>query len=530
MCAECRRFDSVSRSLRCLPWLILIFAALAPHAWANVKLPALFSNFMVLQRDVKVPIWGWADPGEKITVTLPNQKLSTVADDKGRWQVVANPLAAGGAMTLVVEGKNRIEIFDVHVGDVWVCSGQSNMAWNVADSADADLEIPAANYQNLRIITVGTDGSQKPVDNFDSHWEICTSKTIPQFSAVGYFFGRELNQAVKVPIGIIDNSWGGSACEAWIRRDLMEGNPLYEDQLAKWDKTAAEFNEAKAKAEFNRKLADWERRAAAARQRGGEEPPDKPWWSNPVTGQLRPANLYNGRLKPIMPFAIRGVIWYQGETNALRAYQYREMFPLMIKNWRDDWGQGDFPFYWVQLADFMKETDKPGDSAWAELREAQTMALDKVPKTGQAVIIDLGEANNIHPKNKQDVAKRLARWALSRTYGKAIPHHSPRYQSMYKQGDTILIRLKDVNGQVRTIDDKPVMGFAIAGSDRKWHWAHATIVGKNEIEVQSEKVRDPFAVRYAWADNPVCNLYDSTGLPVTPFRTDSWPGVTVDAK
>ena len=211
-------------------------------------------------------------------------------------------------------------------------------------------------------------------------------------------------------------------------------------------------------------------------------------------------------------------------------YQYREMFPLMIKNWRDDWGQGDFPFYWVQLADFQQEPEKPGDSDWAELREAQSMTLDKVPKTGQAVIVDLGEANNIHPKNKQDVAKRLARWALAKSYGVAIPHHSPRYKSMYKQGDTILIRLKDVNGQLRTIDDKPVTGFAIAGSDRKWHWARATIVGKGEIEVRSEQVRDPFAVRYAWANNPVCNLYDSAGLPVTPFRTDSWPGVTVDAK
>ena len=530
MCAVRWRFAFDGRSLNVVAWLIAVFVVLVPHAWANVKLPALFSEHMVLQRDMKVPIWGWADPGEKVTVTLPNQKLSAVADEKGRWQVVAEPLVAGGTMSLIVEGKNRIHLRDVQVGDVWLCSGQSNMEWSVADAVDADLEIPTANFPNLRIITVGTEGSQSPADNFDGHWDVCTSKTIPQFSAVGYFFGREMLQAVKVPIGIIDNSWGGSACEAWIRRDLMEGNPLYADQLATSDKTVADFNKSKAEAEFNRKLADWNRRAAAAKQRGDEEPPGKPWWANPVTGQLRPANLYNGRLKPIMPFAIRGVIWYQGETNADRAYQYRETFPLMVKNWRDDWGQGDFPFYWVQLADFMNEPAEPGDSAWAELREAQTMALDKVPKSGQAVIIDLGETKSIHPKNKQDVAKRLARLALAKTYKMTVSHNSPRYQSMYKQGDTILIRLKDVNGELHTPDDKPVMGFAIAGSDRKWRWAHATIVGKNEIEVQSDKVRDPFAVRYAWADNPVCNLYDSAGLPVTPFRTDSWPGVTVDAK
>ena len=292
----------------------------------------------------------------------------------------------------------------------------------------------------------------------------------------------------------------------------------------------AEYDAAKAKADFEQRTADWERRAAASRQAGVPEPSGKPWWSDPVNGQLRPSNLYNGRLKPIMPFAIRGVIWYQGETNAGRAYQYREMFPLMIKNWRDDWGQGDFPFYWVQLADFLAEQDQPGDSGWAELRKAQTMTLEKSPNTGQAVIIDLGEANDIHPKNKQDVAKRLARIALAETYGQKIAFDSPRYQSMNKQGDTIVIRFNDVNGKLRTVDGKPVKGFAIAGSDRNWVWADAEIVGENEVEVQSDAVRGPFAVRYAWADNPVANLYDTSGLPVTPFRTDDWPGVTADAR
>jgi sialate O-acetylesterase len=300
--------------------------------------------------------------------------------------------------------------------------------------------------------------------------------------------------------------------------------------LAEWDKRVAGLDEKTARAEFDKKLAAWEQKAAVARQSGAPEPPGRPWWNSPLSGQLRPANLYHARLKPLMPFAIRGVIWYQGETNAGRAYQYREMFPLMIKTWRDDWGQGDFPFYWVQLADFMPEKNQPGDSAWAELREAQTMTLAKAPNTGQAVIIDLGEANDIHPKNKQDVGRRLARLALAKTFGQKIAGESPRYKSMYKQGDTILIHLGGVNGRLRTVDGKPVTGFAIAGSDRKWVWADALIVNDSEVEVRSDAVRDPLAVRYAWADNPVCNLIDSTGLPMTPFRTDQWPGVTVDAK
>ena len=249
-----------------------------------------------------------------------------------------------------------------------------------------------------------------------------------------------------------------------------------------------------------------------------------------MTGNSRPANLYHARLGPVMPYAIRGVIWYQGETNAGRAYQYREMFPLMIQSWREEWGQGDFPFYWVQLADFMAEKPEPGDSEWAELREAQTMTQDRLPNTGQAVIIDIGEASDIHPQNKLEVAKRLARWALGKNYGKSVVVESPRYDSMEKQGDKIVVKFKDVDGGLRTVDAGAVEGFAIAGEDRKWVWADAKILDKERVEVWSDEVPDPVAVRYAWANNPVCNLYSWAGLPVTPFRTDDWPGVTVDAR
>jgi sialate O-acetylesterase len=508
----------VSASFLTLVWAVCI-------ARANVTLPALFSDHMVLQRDMKVPIWGWADPGEKITITIPNQKLTAVADDKGRWRATFEPLAAGGLMDIMVQGKNQVLIRDVQVGDVWLCSGQSNMEWRLADVRDADLEVPAANYPNIRLFTIGGEGRDTPQEKLQGKWEKCTSQSAAEFSAVGYFFGRQLHQNLKVPIGLIDNSWGGSACEAWVPRDKLEANPLYQPMLAAYDEQIAEFNKLPGK-DYAERLLAWQERSAAAQKAGEPDPPGTPWWGNPLTGQYRPANIYNARIAPLVPFAIRGVIWYQGESNVRRAYEYGELFPLMIATWREKWGQGDFPFLFVQLADFLAEQEQPGDSGWAELRAAQTATLDKVPNTGQAVIIDLGEANDIHPRNKLDVAKRLSRLALAKTYQQKIAAESPRYKSMYKQGDRILIRLQGVNGKLRSVDDKPLTGFAIAGADRKWVWANAKIVGDGEVEVRSDKVRDPLAVRYAWADNPVSNLYDSAGLPVTPFRTDQWPGVS----
>ena len=494
-------------------------------ACADVTLPALFSDGMVLQRDMNVPIWGWADPGEKITITIPNQQLTAVADDKGRWRATFEPLAAGGMMDIVVKGNNEVKIKDVQIGDVWLCSGQSNMEWRLADSRDADLEMPAAVYPNIRLFTIGGEGKDTPQEKLQGNWEKCTPQTAAEFSAVGYFFGRQMHQNVKVPIGLIDNAWGGSACEAWVPREKLEANPLFQPMLAAYDEQIAEFNQLPGK-NYAEKLPAWQKRATAAQQAGEPDPPGTPWWSNPITGQYRPANLYNARIAPLIPFAIRGVIWYQGESNVRRAYEYDELFPLMITTWREAWRQGEFPFLFVQLADFLPEQEQPDDSGWAELRAAQTATLDKTPNTGQAVIIDLGETNDIHPRNKQDVAKRLSRLALAKSYGQKIAADSARYKSMYKQGDRILIRFQGVNGKLRSLDDKPLTGFAIAGSDRKWVWANAKIVSDSEVEVRSDKVRDPFAVRYGWADNPVCNLYDTAHLPVTPFRTDQWPGAS----
>jgi len=513
---------------RCFLTLMLMAGSTA-CCLADVKLPALFSDHMVLQRQMPLPVWGWADPGEPVVVVLGNQTHKTTTDAEGNWRVTLEPLSLGEVQTLVVEGKNRLQVNDILVGEVWLCSGQSNMGWEVQKCWSADLDIAAAKFPNIRMITVGGPGSQTPVPDFAGHWDVCTPKTVGRFSAVGYFFGRELHQILDVPIGLIDNAWGGSSCEAWIRRDLFAGDPMYKALLARWKKVEDEYDLEKEQAKLAEKMATWKRKAAASKQ-AGKRSPGKPQLNNPLLNQHRPANLYNARLMPLLPFAMRGVIWYQGESNARRAYQYREMFPLMIQNWRDTWQQGDFPFYWVQLADFTAETLDPGDSNWAELREAQTRTMDRLANTGEAVIIDLGEASDIHPRNKIDVARRLARWALVRDYGLDLVYQSPRYDSMEVIDGKMMLHFKDVGQRLRTVDARQVQGFAIAGADKKWVWAEAKIVDKNQIEVGSKVVPDPVAVRYAWANNPVCNVYNEQGLPLTPFRTDDWLGVTEEAR
>jgi len=505
--------------------LMAVMAGLYPAARGDVKVPAIFGPHMVLQRDQKDRVWGRADPGEEVTVKIGGQGHTTKAGADGAWQVVLDPMPAGGPHTLSIQGKNTLQLDDVLVGEVWICSGQSNMQFAVAAARDADLEIATAKYPHIRLITVPNVGTQEPQADFRGRWQACQPQTVADFSAVGYFFGRRLHQILDVPVGLIDDSWGGSACEAWIRRDLLAADAKYAPLLKRWEDL--ERNLPKAQAEYESKRSEW--RLAAEKAKGeGKRPPQAP--VNPdqqMRGNARPGNIYNGVLKPTIGYGIRGVIWYQGESNAGRAYQYRDLFPLMIKSWRDEWGQGDFSFYWVQLADFMGETPEPKESGWAELREAQTMTMSRLPKTGEAVIIDLGDARDIHPKNKLDVANRLVRWALAGDYGLKITAQSPTYKAMEKQGNKVVLRFDHEGRGLRAADVAEVRGFAIAGSDHKFVWAKATIAGPAAIEVSSDQVADPIAVRYAWADNPVCNVYSAEGLPLTPFRTDDWPGVTI---
>jgi sialate O-acetylesterase len=486
-------------------------------ARADVKVPAIFGSHMVLQRDQKDRVWGWSEPGEEVTVTINDQTKSARASADGSWQVTLDPMPAGGPFTISIKGKNTIALEDVLVGEVWICSGQSNMQWPVGATNDADLEIASARYPRIRLISVPQVSTQEPQKDFRGQWRLCGPDTVGNFSAVGYLFGRELHQILDVPIGLINDSWGGSACEAWIRRDLLAADEKYATLMKRWEQI--EKNSASAQAE-------WESAVKKAKAEGKQPPP--PWTSprEQLRGNARPGNIYNGVLKPTIGYGIKGVIWYQGESNAGRAYQYRDLFPLMIKSWRDEWGQGDFPFYWVQLADFLPEVSEPKDSEWAELREAQTMTMSRLPNTGQAVIIDLGEGKDIHPRNKQDVAMRLARWALAHDYGKSFPCQSPTFKAMEKNGNKITLAFDHVGGGLRTFDVADPRGFAIAGNDHKFVWAKARITAPSKIEVWSDQVSNPVAVRYAWANNPVCNVYSPAGLPLTPFRTDDWPGVT----
>ena len=506
--------------------LYIVLFAVVTTAFAEVKMPAIFTDHMVLQQKQQNKIWGWASGHEKIAVTVNGQIHKTTADKAGNWSVKLAPLAVGGPYEITVQGKNTITLKDVLSGEVWLCSGQSNMGFRMISALDADLEVLSANYPNIRFITVPLVGTQEPQKDFKGQWGVCTPELAQAFSAVGYYFGKQIHLATNVPVGLINCSWGGSDCQAWIRRDLMEGKDVYADTMSQWEKNEDVYRDGtklkQAIVAFSEKLDKWNKEKAAGKKVG--RIPRRP--RDILIGQQRPANLYNGMLNPIIGFGIKGAIWYQGESNSGRGYQYREMFPLLIQSWRDVWQQGDFPFYWVQLADFTSEQPNPVSESWAELREAQTMTMRRLPNTGEAVIIDLGEADDIHPRNKIDVAKRLARWALAKDYGFDIQHQSPTYTSMETNGSRITLLFKAVGKGLKPFDTKKVIGFAIAGEDKQFKWAEATLVGPDKIEVWHDEIINPVAVRYGWANNPVVNVKSREGLPLTPFRTDQWRGVT----
>ncbi|QDV24005.1 sialate O-acetylesterase [Aureliella helgolandensis] len=502
---------TVARPLVCA----LAPLAIASPVMADVAVPNIFGDHMVLQQKQPNKVWGKADAGEKVTVSFGGQQQSVVASDQGMWSVWLDPMPANKeSQELTIRGNNEIKIADVLVGEVWICSGQSNMEWRVGNSNDPDLVKASAKYPLIRSINYPNVGTQEPVWTHDkSDWMVCSPDTVGEFSAVGYFFGRQVFQVIDTPIGLVNDSWGGSAAEAWVSREVLEADGAYAERLASYDAMEAERTKLKAMPELTKEQQDRLNNL-----------------SRNLDGNHRPANIYNGVLKSHLGYGIRGAIWYQGESNAGRAYQYRDLFPLMIDSWRKEWGQGDFPFYWVQLADFRNESTEPMESDWAELREAQTMTMTKLPNTGEAVIIDIGEGKDIHPRNKVDVGQRLARWALANEYGVEVAFHSPTYRAMEVADGKITLSFDHVDGGWRPFDVAQPLGFTIAGADKKFVNADAKILSDGRVEVSSSSVPEPVAVRYAWADNPICNMYSGVTLPLTPFRTDDWPGKTVDAK
>jgi sialate O-acetylesterase len=657
------------------PLLLLI----ATPALAEVRVPSLIGDNMVLQQGKRVRIWGSAAANEKITVSFLNQKRSAIADSGGHWQVMFGPFKAGGPFVLTITGSNTLTFKNVLIGEVWICSGQSNMEWPLINAKDGADAVAQANYPEIRLFTVQKNTSPTPLDDVHGRWVVTTPDQVGQFSAVGYFFGREIFQHLKIPVGLIHTSWGGTPAEAWTSSEALAATPQlepildrYQRRLKDWPEHQQDFEKALAEwglknlyqdtgnkgeplgyADPAASISDWKRmnlpqlfetagleldgavwfrreievpqlwagkdlelnltaiddydttyfngtrvgstgsdtvnsymiprryrvpgnlvrrgrnviavRVFDSAGGGGfsgdgkmtlgppgskeadlvpltgpwdykielELAPKQPdWGSRPEpsgpNSQNSPAVLYNAMIAPLTPYGIRGAIWYQGEANAGRAYQYRTLFPTMIRDWRRAWGEGDFPFFFVQLANWQPLRPDPGESEWAELREAQTLTLLE-PQTGMAVIIDIGDTNDIHPRNKLDVGHRLAAWALASTYREKVPPSGPLYSSFAVEGDQIRIRFKHVAGGLKTPEGAPLKGFAIAGADQKFVWAEARIDGK-DVVVWNKDVMTPVAVRYAWADNPICNLYNAVGLPASPFRTDNWPGITVNRK
>jgi sialate O-acetylesterase len=508
--------------------LASLLAGLAFTAQAEIKLPAIIGDNMVLQQKQTNPLWGWDTPGTEVTVKFAGQTKTAKAGADGKWTVKLDGVPANAKpATISIQGTTKKVVKNVLVGEVWVCSGQSNMQWSVNACWDADLDIATAKYPNIRLISVPQVGTQEPQQDFKGAWKECSPETVGSFSAVGYFYGKVLHRMLDVPVGLINNAWGGSAAEAWVRRDVLEKDARFKGLMASWVQREKNLNTEKAQAEHEKALATWTQekdQAAKAKEPFDTRPPRSP--QAILKGNARPGNIYNGVLPPTIGYGIKGAIWYQGESNAARAYEYGYLFPLMIQHWRQEWKQGDFPFYWVQLADFMPEVPAPGDSPWAELRESQTKTQSAVKNGGQAVIIDLGDANDIHPKNKRDVAERLARHALVNDYGFKLRHRSPEYKSVAFEGGKAIVTVDNFGSSLRTVDVTEIKGFAICGEDHQWVWADAKIVGRDKVEVSAAGVAKPVAVRYAWANNPVCNLYSIEGLPVTPFRTDDFPMTT----
>ena len=618
----------------------------------------LFSDHMVLQRKVEAPIWGWTQPGERVVVSLGHQMALARADESGRWEVKLGPFNAGGPYDLKVSGPAELVLKDVMIGDVWLCSGQSNMEWPVSAANNPEQEIASAKHPGIRLFTVPKKVSPSPVSTMAASWEVCSPETVAAFSAVGYFFGRQLHQDLDVPIGLIDSSWGGTIAEAWTSGESLMDLADFRSDVAGVREWARNANESAAS--FERRVKEWwedndrgsrpgekwsdiqqddshwprmalpvnwedaglsdfdgivwfrkefnlpeewegqdlelhlgtiddvdttfvngvwvggstlwnARRvyrvpskvvkaganviAVRVLDTGGGgglygvpnemylKPTDtgtagaqplSGWWKYQVASPLTDLDrfpvqqgsspnvatvLYNGMIAPLLPYAIKGATWYQGESNASRPTQYRTLLPTLIEDWRSRFGVGDFPFLIVQLANFMAREEAPTDTPWAALREAQALTALNDDRTGLAVTIDIGEANDIHPRNKQDVGKRLALEARSIGYGQELVSSGPIYRSKALSGDSIVLNFDSVGSGLMAKGDGPLLGFSIAGADGRFVWADARITG-DHVVVRSPEIENPVHVRYAWANNPACNLYNREGLPAVPFRTD----------
>ncbi|HTS68925.1 MAG TPA: sialate O-acetylesterase [Terriglobia bacterium] len=508
---------------RRVQWVVLAVLTICASAAGDVKLPALIGDNMVLQQGRQVAIWGTADGGEQVVVTLGEQKQTATADSDGKWKVELGPLKKGGPFEMTVAGKNTLTIHNVLVGEVWVCSGQSNMemaVWNhgvFGGVKNAEEEVARANYPLIRLFIVKKAVAGKPQTDVQGQWAVASPATVGSFSAVGYFFGRDLHRAMKFPVGLIDTTWGGTEAEAWTSAEALAADPELKVVSDSWQQRIAEFPHILE--QYQQKLGDWEKSAEEAESSGkvALSYPDAP--KDPRSHPWRNSGLWNAMTAPLTPYGIAGVIWYQGESNASFGYQYRKVFSTMIQQWRTSWGQGDFPFLFVQLASFTVSGQPPNET-WPVLRESQEKTL-ALPKTGMAVAVDIGESYDIHPKNKQEVGRRLALGAQAIAYGRKVEYKGPTFKSLKVDAGTAHLQFTHVAGGL-VVRGTKLLGFEVAGEDQKFFPADAKVVG-SEVVLSSPQVAKPVAARYAWANDPKCNLYNKAGLPAPPLRTDDWP-------
>lgn len=506
-------------------------------AFAQLEVPSIFSDHMVLQRNQQIKVWGWSMAGDEITCSLAGQNAKAKAASDGTWFVNFEEFTSGGPYELKIQGRGKaIAINDIYIGEVWLCSGQSNMAMKVGGVLDAETEISAAKHPAIRMFTESSSHATEPQDRCKGAWQVCSPETVGSFSATAYFFGRKLQQELNVPVGLINSSVGGTAIEAWTSMPAQTSNKILNPMMLEFAGQDKGFDAEAAKERYQKSLTRWEKtKAENANIKDKDQKkrlPRRPSLPNkPSAGKNYPSNLFNGKINPLIGYGIRGVIWYQGERNSNGKFSelYDKQLETLITDWRQRWSTPELPFAWVQLPNFRALQSNPSEpSGWVNVREGMRRALS-IPHTGMAITVDVGDAKNIHPRNKQAVGGRLARWALVDVYqqGNKLPGGNvamgPLLKSLQTAGDRINLTFEQVGKGLKSFKN-PLQGFAIAGKDQVFHWAEAEANG-NQVSVWSKQVPNPVAVRYSWAANPAGNLTNSLDLPASPFRTDAWTGV-----
>lgn len=512
----------------------ILLTAVGP-AFAALSLPRFFSDHMVLQRERPATIWGRAEPGAEVTIAFKAASATSRAGADGRWrtQIETGPADAGGNVLSISSGSDKVEIKDVLVGEVWFASGQSNMYFTMNRSPEYTGLIAQSNHPGLRMFNAPLVTAIENQDDIEGAWQAATPETVPGFSAVAFFFARKLHLELGIPVGVIKSAWGGKPVETFTSREALNTLPGTRAMVSALMEADAQFDPVKAQAAYEKALEQWKAamvaskgRPAGERKRIGKKP-EAP--KRPLATEGKPGVLYASMIHPFAGYTMRGAIWYQGEANAKPgAVPYDQTLPLMINDWRKRWND-DFSFYFVQLANYHAPSTEPGTpDAWALLQDRMRRILDTTPKTGMAITNDVGDANDIHPRNKKDPGERLARWALAKDYDRNLVWAGPLFKACSPEKGGIRVTFAQAGGGLKSRDGVPLKRFEIAGADRVWHWADATVDGLDGVRVSSPKVPEPVAVRYAWAANPEgANLVNSEGLPASVFRTDDWDDVEI---